>query len=73
VIELTKLLRPCGVLGQARLALSRERGNAAVQRIDDDRAASDAVDGDDAVAGFEPEAVVAANLAPRGFGDALDE
>ena len=73
MIELAELLRERGAFGEPLLALGGQRGQPAVRRIDDDRAARDAVDANDVEAGVEPEAVVAADRAARRFGDALDE
>ena len=73
MVEFAELLRERGAFGETLLGVGGQRGQPAVWRIDDDRAARDSVDANDVEAGVEPEAVVAADSAARRLGDALDE
>jgi hypothetical protein len=73
VIELAVFFGRGVALAQALLAGFRQRRKSSVRRVDDDRAARDAVNADHVVAGIEPEPVVAADGAAGRLGDELDE
>ena len=66
MIELAEFSGGGAPLGRALPRLGRERRHAAIRRIDDDRAARQTIDPHDAIAGIEPEIVVAADLAAGG-------
>ena len=73
VIELAEFRRRGGARAQPLLGFGGQRRQPPGRRVDDDRAPRHAVDADHLVARIEPEAVVAADLPARGFGNPLDE
>jgi len=67
MIVLAAAHRHLGARLLARARFLRQRGNAAIGRIDDERAATLAIDDRDTLTRIEPEIVVAADIA-RGAG-----